>query len=468
MARRVPGRERGSLAQRIFAGLTGFSVLAMVIFAVAAISMFYSSYESDAENRLVNQVRQTASQLEGKSSSEEIAYLKSVPWSGLRCTLIKQDGTVTYDNQVDVSQLGNHSDRTEFKQARANGESSVLRYSNTLGEDTVYAAERLTDGCVIRLAETRHSLVSFLEDMLPSLLLAALFIVVIGFGLSRVLTRRIMRPIDRMDLSNPLSNDIYVEMRPLMQRISDQQNQLRKQNRELEAAVETRREFSANVSHEMKTPLQVISGYSELMQAGMVRQADTEKFAGLIHSEAESMRALIDDVLTLSRLDESALGQAEISDVDLVWVARQVAERLKTVAGERQVTVELKPTGGPIRVRGAETLLEETFYNLIDNAIRYNHPGGKVTVAFWTEGRDGGKRALFAVSDTGPGIPPEMRERVFERFYRLEEGRSRETGGTGLGLAIVKHAVQRYDGTVTIKDAPGGGSEFVVDLPAAS
>lgn len=468
MTRRVPGRERGSLAQRIFAGLTGFSVLAMVIFAVAAISMFYSSYESDAEYQLVNQVRQTASQLEGKSVKEEITYLQSVPWSGLRCTLIKQDGTVMYDNQVDVSQLGNHSDRTEFKQARANGESSVLRYSDTLGEDTIYAAERLTDGNVIRLAETRHSLISFLEDMLPSLLLAALLIVVVGFGLSRVLTRRIMRPIDRMDLSNPLSNDIYVEMRPLMQRISDQQNQLRKQNEELEAAVETRREFSANVSHEMKTPLQVISGYSELMQAGMVSQADTAKFAGLIHSEAESMRALIDDVLTLSRLDESALGQAEISDVDLVWVAQQVAERLKAVADERQVTVELEPTDGPIRVHGAETLLEETFYNLIDNAIRYNHPGGKVTVAFRSEERDGGKRAIFTVSDTGPGIPPEMRERVFERFYRLEEGRSRETGGTGLGLAIVKHAVQRYDGSVTIKDAPGGGSEFVVDLPAAT
>ena len=180
------------------------------------------------------------------------------------------------------------------------------------------------------------------------------------------------------------------------------------------------------------------------------------------------MRALIDDVLTLSRLDESALGQAEISNVDLVWVAQQVADRLKTVADERQVTVELEPADEPIRVRGAETLLEETFYNLIDNAIRYNHPGGKVKVSFRTLERDGSNRVEFTVSDTGPGIPPEMRERVFERFYRLEEGRSRETGGTGLGLAIVKHAVQRYDGTVTIKDAPGGGSAFVVDLPAAS
>lgn len=464
----VPGRERGSLARHIFAGLTGFSILAMVVFAVAAISMFYNSYETDAENQLLGQVRQTASQLDGKTAKEQKAYLESVPWSGLRCTLIEKDGTVSYDNQVDVSQLGNHSDRTEFKQAEENGESSILRYSDTLGQQTIYAAERLTDGSVVRLAETRHSLLSFLEGMLPSLLLAAALIVAVGFGLSRVLTRHIMRPIDRMDLSNPLNNDIYVEMRPLMQRISDQQNQLRRQNKELEAAVETRREFSANVSHEMKTPLQVISGYSELMQAGIVSQQDTAKFAGLIHSEAESMRALIDDVLTLSRLDESALGQAEISDVDLVWVAQQVADRLKAVADERQVTVELEPADEPIRVRGAETLLEETFYNLIDNAIRYNHPGGKVKVSFRTLERDGSNRVEFTVSDTGPGIPPEMRERVFERFYRLEEGRSRETGGTGLGLAIVKHTVQRYDGTVTIKDAPGGGSAFVVDLPAAS
>ena len=462
MAARTRMGERGSLARRIFFGLASFAVVALLVFGVAAASVFYYSYED-----LVEHVQQTADKIDGMSTEQAVAYLSSLPWSSLRCTLIESDGTVVYDNQADIATMGNHADRQEFQQAEQSGTATSLRLSKTLGVDMLYAAARLDDGSVVRLAESRRSLVAFLGGLLPSMAAAAGLIIAASFALSRLLTRRIMQPIDQMDLSDPLQNQIYGEMRPLLARIDEQQAQLKEQNKELEAAVATRREFSANVSHEMKTPLQVISGYSELIQAGMVSPEDTVRFAGLIHSEADSMRALIDDVLTLSRLDESALGQSEISDVDMAWLAGQVVNRLKTVADEREVTVTLAPCADEMRVRGSEMLLEETIYNLVDNAIRYNHPDGNVTIAFERRTEEGAPRVVMTVADTGQGIPPDMRERVFERFFRLEQGRSRETGGTGLGLAIVKHAVQRYGGTVQIKDNPHGGSTFVVDFPAA-
>lgn len=467
MAKPSSGRERNSLARRIFIGMASFAVLAMVVFGIAATTVFYHSYEHDAEARLAEQTAQTAQHVDGAPAARAEKYLASLPWSSLRCTLIAEDGTVLYDNQADPATMGNHANRAEVRQAEQGGQSSVARYSDTLGVDTVYAAQRLSDGSVVRLAQTRRSLIAFLGGLFLPLTVAAAVIVIVAFVLSRALTRRIMRPIDQLDLTHPLDNDAYAEMQPLLGRIDEQQSELRRQNKELEAAVEARREFSANVSHEMKTPLQVIGGYAELMEAGMVSPDDTRKFAGLIHDEAKSMRTLIDDVLTLSRLDESALGQSEMADVDLVWLAEQVRRRLQSVADERQVTlaVAAAPDAGALYVYGSETLLAETLYNLVDNGIRYNHPQGRVTVSLAAADSDQGPRVRVRVADTGPGIPPAMRQRVFERFYRLEEGRSRETGGTGLGLAIVKHTVQRYGGSVHIEDNPGGGSVFVIDLP---
>lgn len=460
------GAPKNSLARRIFVGMSAFAVIAMAVFGIAATTVFYFSYEQDAENRLTQQVQQTVGHIESNDAVDAQGYLQSLPWDSMRCTLIAEDGTVVYDNQADAREMGNHADRTEFQQAEQNGQSSVVRYSETLGVDTVYAAERLSNGSVVRLAQTRHSLLAFLGALALPLSVAAVVIILIAFALSRMLTRRIMRPIDQIDLTKPRDNEAYAEMQPLLARIDEQQGRLRRQNKELEAAVETRREFSANVSHEMKTPLQVIGGYAELIEAGMVSADDTARFAGLIRDEARSMRRLIDDVLTLSRLDESALGQSEMSDVDMVWLAGQIKDRLQSVADERQVTVTVAPCADAVIVHGGETLLAETLYNLMDNGIRYNHPGGTVTVSIAATGDDAhAGQVTLRVSDTGPGIPPALRKRVFERFYRMEEGRSRETGGTGLGLAIVKHTVQRYGGTVTIEDNPGGGSVFVVTLP---
>lgn len=452
-----------TLSSRIFQGMAAFALSSMVVFALSALSVFYLAHEQEAETGLMADADALAIRLDGQSEDGRLAYLPTLPASSERCTLIAWNGEVLYDSKADAHTMENHADRQEFQRARTEGGAIAVRHSETVGTDTVYAAKRLRDGSVIRLSETRESLASLLQRMAVPLGLMAVAIAVAAFWLARVLARRITQPINAMDLENPSADGVYSELRPLLGRISHQQTQMRAQNDELERAVEARRDFSANVSHEMKTPLQVIGGYAELIEQGAVRQDDIPRFAGLILKESQQMRSLIDDVLMLSRLDESALGEAEIGDVDLGAILDQVHLRLAPIAAQRGIDVEIRADEGPLQVRGSETLLSEMAYNLMDNAIRYNHPGGRVDVALART-----KNAVWlTVADTGPGIPPEARKKVFERFYRLEEGRSRETGGTGLGLAIVKHTAQRYGGTVAVSGNEAGGSTFTVSLPAA-
>lgn len=236
-------------------------------------------------------------------------------------------------------------------------------------------------------------------------------------------------------------------------------------NERLAWAENLRREFTANVSHEMKTPLQVISGYAELMANGLVPPDDMRKFAGLIYEEAQAMRALINDVLVLSHLDETAPGAETRNPVNLASVAERVVHRLEAPAREAQVVVEL--SAEPVQVLGNETLLEQMIYNLVENAVRYNEEGGTVRVSVHAEGAATPGEAVIRVSDTGPGIPAAAQEKIFERFYRLDKSRSKETGGTGLGLAIVKHAALYHNGEVTLESEEGRGTTFTVRLPLA-
>lgn len=237
----------------------------------------------------------------------------------------------------------------------------------------------------------------------------------------------------------------------------------RSRNEELAWAEKMRRDFTANVSHEMKTPLQVISGYAELMANGLVPPEDIPRFAQLIYDESQAMRALIDDVLVLSRLDEVAPSSEEATVVDLEPVVNHVAERLAKPARDAGVALRLQLA--PVEVRGNETLLEQMIYNLVENGIRYNHPGGLVIVEVYQEAAP--SVAVVRVSDTGAGIPTDKREKVFERFYRLDKSRSKETGGTGLGLAIVKHAALYHGGDVSVESQEDKGTCFTVRLPAA-
>lgn len=453
-----------SLSGRIFRNVLAFTLAVVLAFAVALTSIFFFMYERDAESNLVASAERAASILEGVPAQDAAMMLSEQFEGAMRFTLISKNGLVLYDNEADASKMDNHANRPEVEEAAKSGKSETIRYSATLGTDTVYAARQLSDGRIIRLSETRHSLVAFLGVMvLPAI---ALLVVVAGlvFLLSRRLTRRIMSPINALDVSNPLDNEIYDEMEPLLRRIDFQQALLRQQNTELAKAESMRRDFSSNVSHEMKTPLQVISGYAELMKGGAVPYEDCQKFGGLIYDEAQAMRGLIDDVLTLSKLDESAFDNRGVP-IDLGGVAKSMAARLRSFAEEREVDVIVKGSGAYIS--GNESLADEMTYNLIENGIRYNRKGGKVTVGVDEyAGVDGKIMARMRVSDTGMGIPSDMCDKVFERFFRVDKSRSKETGGTGLGLAIVKHAVMYHGGTIKVDSVEGKGTTFTLLIPA--
>lgn len=450
-----PGK---SLRGRTFFIVFTLSFVAMLLATVASTSASFAVYEDEAEQELLKHSETYAREIEGLSQEDMIADLQDTVFADMRCTLVDAQGVVLFDNYADASEMENHADREEIK-AALNGDSTVTaRKSGTLGTYTLYAATQVQGGMVLRLAETRTSLVSFLSAQAGQLIASLLLIFVISFIASRLLTNMIVRPLRDIDLSRPLENDAYEELQPLLQRVNDQRKRLERQNDELATAEMVRREFTSNVSHEMKTPLQVIGGYAELMEAGVVPPEDVRKFAGLIRSESQSMRTLIDDVLTLSRLDEHA--RTPEAPISVESVCKRVANRLASHAEDRQVEIAIH-SQPDLCIVGDESLAEQMVYNLVDNGIRYNHPGGTVTVD--TKRIMG--TVLISVSDEGPGVPEEQRERIFERFYRTDASRSRETGGTGLGLAIVKHAAESFGGTVRITDASTGGAKFVISIP---
>ncbi|MDR0515306.1 MAG: hypothetical protein LBG81_09155 [Coriobacteriaceae bacterium] len=502
-ARIWPARVSHSLSGRIFSTVLVFILAVIVVFSVISTSIFYLNYEQDAEEELAAQARDAAAYLNVVPGSERTSFLETRFPGQVRYTLIAFDGEVLYESTAVEGKLGNHADRPEVKAAEEKGEATTVRYSDTLKTDTVYAAVRLEDGSVIRLAETRHSLWDFLGGMLAPMAISLLVVAVLVFVLSRLLTARIMAPIDALNFKEPLQNEIYAEMNPLLERIDEQQRQLKQQNAELALAENMRRDFSSNVSHEMKTPLQVISGYAELMKNGMVDPADRQRFAGLIYEEAQAMRSLINDVLILSRLDESAIGDTD-QHIDLLALAHRTEERLAGFAEAHGVTIEV--TGTQAFLQGSATVAEQMMYNLMENGIRYNQPQGRVEVFVGkassaapeaalagkmdpagSEVPPAGKVApdapeaalagkvapeasetiLVQVRDTGVGIPEDMFDKVFERFFRVDKSRSKETGGTGLGLAIVKHAVLYHGGSIEVESTLGEGTSFTLRFPQA-
>lgn len=467
-----------SLAGRIFLSVLAFVLVTIIAVALVLTSVFYLLSASEGEGNLMRQTHEAARMLQDAPDDQAEIDELSFQFDGeIRYTLINSDGDVLFDSDADEGVMENHANRPEFVEARERGEALSVRFSSTLQTDTVYAAVLLDDGDVIRLSESRASLVAFMSSMVVPAIVITLIAAVLAFAVSRLLTKHIMKPIDALDFANPLENEIYEEMDPLLFRIDEQQRQLKQQNIELAQAESMRRDFSSNVSHEMKTPLQVISGYAELMKNDMVAPEDRRRFAGLIYDEAQAMRLLINDVLTLSRLDETTLQQTDAKPLDLTALARRVRMRLESFAAEKVVRV--KVTGEPAYIMGNETMAEEVLYNLLENSIRYNRTGGEVHIAITREKPRSGD--LFAeggrleapngvivvrVSDTGRGIPEEYREKIFERFFRVDKSRSKDTGGTGLGLAIVKHTVLYHHGTINVESEEDKGTTFILKFAA--
>ena len=531
--------------------------LVLTVGLAAVMGILYSNFDGQMRKELSKEATYLAYGVE----QQGLNYLKNIKDKNARITYIDQDGTVLFDNEADVSEMKNHSDRTEFQKAEKYGAGESSRYSDTLSEKTIYYALRLKDGTVLRVSGTQDSVLALVENLIfPLCGLLCLMLILSGIMASAI-SKRIVKPINELDLESPEENRIYEELSPLLSKIHRQnreiQNQLElaKQQQEefalitenmqeglividkytmilsanssawnlfhmdrvcqgesvycldreeefrhaieqvlsgehtelvlklngsdiqlianpvirdkkTEGAVvllvnvteklereSLRREFSANVSHELKTPLTSISGFAEIMQGGLVKNEDIPKFAGRIYKESQRLLQLVEDVIQISQLDEEKTSYVW-EPVDVYQVCKNAFESLKEKA--KRLNVHLYICGERMKMEAVRTLLEEAIYNVCDNAIKYNRNDGSVSV-FLTQTA---QEIQIVVKDTGVGIPKEDQDRVFERFYRADKSHSKEIGGTGLGLSIVKHAVGALKGSVILRSEEGNGTEI--------
>ena len=385
----------------------------------------------------------------------------SVKAEGLRISLIKADGSVLFDSNVDIGGMENHRNRPEVAKALEEGAGEVIRQSPTLGKSTFYYAVRTEQGDVLRLAKESSSIFTIFTSTIPVIIVIAALLFGLCMVLAHYLTRSLVAPIERMAdrIDDIPQEEFYRELSPVMETI-------RRQHEEILKNARTRQEFTANVSHELKTPLTAISGYSELIETGMTDEETTIRFAGEIHHSSRRLLTLINDIIRLSELDTAE--EEPMEEVDLLVLAQSCVDMLQISAKKHQVTLEL--AGEPTLIRANKGMIEEVVYNLCDNAIRYNRAGGRVwvetrTVRRETSGQGQKSLAALTVRDTGIGIPAEHQERIFERFYRVDKSRSKSTGGIGLGLAIVKHIAALHDAALELESEEGVGTEIRLLLP---
>lgn len=550
------------MTKKIFKSIMFVCALVLAVGLAAVMGILYSNFDGQMRKELSKE----AAYLEYGVEQQGVDYLKNIEDKSARITYIDQDGTVLFDNEADVSEMKNHSDRTEFQKAEKYGAGESSRYSDTLSEKTIYYALRLKDGTVLRVSGTQDSVLALVENLIfPLCGLLCLMLILSGIMASAI-SKRIVKPINELDLESPKENQIYEELSPLLSKIHRQnreiQNQLelaKQQQEEFSLITENmqeglividkytmilsanssawnlfhmdrvrqgesvycldreeefrhaieqvlsgehtelvlklngsdiqlianpvirdkktegavvllvnvteklereslRREFSANVSHELKTPLTSISGFAEIMQGGLVKCEDIPQFAGRIYKESQRLLQLVKDVIQISQLDEEKTSYVwEL--VDVYQVCKNAFESLREKA--KRLNVHLYICGERMKMEAVRTLLEEAIYNVCDNAIKYNRNDGSVSV-FLTQTA---QEIHIVVKDTGVGIPKEDQDRVFERFYRVDKSHSKEIGGTGLGLSIVKHAVGALKGSVILRSEEGNGTEICMKFP---
>ena len=551
------------MTKKIFQSILLVAGCVLLASLLIIMGFLYDYFGGVEENQLRDELSLAAAAVEDGGTD----YLSQLTADRYRLTWIAADGSVLYDTKTDAESLENHASRAEVSQALTTGTGESTRYSSTLMEKTMYYAQRLADGTVLRISISRATVGMIAVGMIQPLLIVLIVALILSGLLARRLSRRIVDPLNSLDLERPLDNDAYEELSPLLKRIHRQHVEIQTQLRELhertdeftqitgsmreglvlldehgdilsinaaaqalfgadaqcvgrdfltiersheisaaiqaavadghsevraeragrvyqfdisritsdgkflgtvilafditeqEFAERNRREFTANVSHELKTPLQGIIGSAELIENGMVKPDDLPRFVGHIHAEAARLVTLIDDIIRLSQLDEGDAMPTE--PVDLLAVSQEAAENLQDAAAARGVTVGV--TGQPAVIPGVRRLIYEIVYNLCDNAIKYNRDGGRVDVTVAADA-DG---SSITVADTGIGIAPEHQGRVFERFYRVDKSHSKASGGTGLGLSIVKHAVQYHHGRIELESTPGTGTTIRVVFPNA-
>ena len=534
------------------------TVLVAAAVLLCSLSIVMGVLYNHFSNVQVQQLKDELSLAATGTQQYGVDFLHHIRADRFRITWIDRDGTVLFDTRVDQSTMENHADREEIREALSYGTGSSIRSSSTLTEQTFYEAVRLDDGTVLRISTSQDSAWALMFDMLWPITVVAVLALALSAILARNMAKKIVEPLNDLDLEQPLKTDVYEEISPLLHRIHRQHNQIARQMETLRrkadefqqitghmqeglvllssegtilsinptakqlfdaedncigknflqldrssamrtalndaldkgrgfaridrggreyqfdlsriqsdgaiigavvlafditeqvSAEQMRREFSANVSHELKTPLQGIIGSAELLESGMVRQEDAQRFIGHIRKEAARLVCLIEDIIRLSQLDEGAALPTE--EVDLLALANEVCTDLTVLAAEKHITMQV--TGQGFSVQGVRRLLHEILYNLCENAIKYNVPDGRVTVTV--------QGSVLSVSDTGIGIPAEHQSRVFERFYRVDKSHSKQSGGTGLGLSIVKHAAAFHKATLQLESQPGVGTTITL------
>lgn len=550
------------MKNKIFRALVALAAMAVLVASGLITFLVSQDYFNETKKELAQEARYISMGLES-GGNDFLNKIAAENGSNVRITLIDKDGIVLFDNQAEAKTLENHAMRQEVMEAVAVGAGEAERFSDTLDKTTYYYAVRLEDGKILRLARTIDSIYKSVLQMLPIMGGIVIVVAFLASIVARRVTFNLIKPLDQVNLDEPLDNETYDELAPFLTRIAKQKRQLSKNLKKLRGkqeeltiitnnmneglvllngqqnvlfinesaakifgfsakevigrniltvdraqevqdllqkvsqagkgeglyekdghfyqlsgssvngsgsviliydvtekmtAEKLRREFSANVSHELKTPLQSILGYAEIMKNGLVKDEDKQRFLERIHAEAGNMIELIQNIMELSRLDENKTLD-EFEDVDLLKLAQSVTLRLKHKAQTKGVTLNV--SGSSACVCGVQSILSEVLYNLVDNSIKYNKDNGKVDVKV----QDGSEGVTVSVSDTGIGIGAADRERVFERFYRADKSHSKEIGGTGLGLSIVKHGVLFHKGRVELESEPGVGTTITFVLP---
>ncbi len=546
------------MANKIFKSILSVAIVVILASLLIITGVLYQYFGNVQENQLKDELSLAADATEQLG----VNYLENLDSSRYRLTWVESDGTVLFDSHADISSMENHSQREEIREAVVSGTGSSTRQSSTLTEETIYEAIRLDDGSVLRISVGRATATVLVLGMLQPIAVVLAIAIVASAWLAHRMAKRVVEPLNSVNLEKPMENNTYEELSPLLHRIHAQHQQikfqmktLKRKQKELEQITDNmkealvlldhmgrivsmnpaamklfgvsswcagedfmtvdrkqdmrqaiqeanqqgqsyfqakkngrnyqfdlsridsgeeihglvilafditdqvnaekhRREFTANVSHELKTPLQSIIGSAELIENGIVKEEDMPRFIERIRKEASRLVCLIDDIIRLSELDEG--DEMPCEEVSLRMISEEVCETLSDAAKQKEVSLEVSGDDGAIH--GVRRLFYEIIYNLCDNAIKYNHPGGKVKIEI-IEKMDA---VQISVSDNGIGIAPEDQDKVFERFYRVDKSHSKQSGGTGLGLSIVKHAVQHHHGKITVESELNKGTRISV------
>lgn len=447
------------MKKRIFVGIFSAGLVVLLASMVFILGLISLEYNKEYAREIRNEANVIAHAVETSGTDYfdglELADSHRITW-------INQDGSVLYDSVAEASSMENHGNRPEIQDAMETGYGEYTRYSDTIGEKTMYSAVRLKDGTVIRVAQVRFTIYALFLQMTGQILMILLITGALAFVLARSISRSIVEPLNKIDVRDPDKNSVYKEIQPLVERIIVQNNALNQQITQLKVDVDEktkeadfRKEFTANVSHELKTPLTSISGFAEIIKNGFVKAEDIPRFAGRIYDEAQRLIVLVEDIIKLSQLDEKEIS-ARKERLDLYLLCEDVLYMLETIAEKNGIQMNLE--GESIFVEGVQQILSEIVYNLCDNAIKYNRPDGTVLVNVYEE--DG--RPAVSVKDTGIGIPSEDLERIFERFFRVNKSHSKEIGGTGLGLSIVKHGAAYHNAEIRVDSKLGEGTKITV------